>query len=67
MSLFTLNRKLHLGKITFFELLSQVVSVIVLIDLANYRATVWALATAACLLSGDYRKAREKTAQLTVA
>ena len=31
------------------------------------RATVWALATAACLLSGDYRKAREKTAQLTVA
>jgi len=30
------------------------------------RATVWALATAACLLSGDYRKAREKTAQLPV-
>ena len=30
------------------------------------RATVWALATAACLLSGDYRKAREKTAQLAV-
>jgi hypothetical protein len=31
------------------------------------RATAWALATAACLLSGDYRKAREKTAQLAVA
>ena len=31
------------------------------------RATVWALATAACLLSGDYTRAREKTAQLTVA
>ena len=30
------------------------------------RATVWALATAACLVSGDYRKARETTAQLPV-
>jgi hypothetical protein len=31
------------------------------------RATVWALATAACLVSGDYRKARETTAKLAVA
>jgi Asparagine synthase len=30
------------------------------------RATVWALATAACLYSGDYRKAREKPEQLAV-
>jgi hypothetical protein len=30
------------------------------------RATVWALATAACLLSGDYRKARETAPQLAV-
>ncbi len=30
------------------------------------RATVWALATAACLVSGDYRKAREPTHQLPV-
>jgi hypothetical protein len=30
------------------------------------RATVWALATAACLLSGDYRKARETAPQLPV-
>jgi hypothetical protein len=30
------------------------------------RATVWALATVACLASGDYRKAREKTHQLPV-
>ena len=30
------------------------------------RATVWALATAACLLSGDYRKAREPASQLAV-
>ena len=30
------------------------------------RATVWALATAACLLSGDYRRARETAAQLAV-
>jgi hypothetical protein len=31
------------------------------------RATVWALATAACLFSGDYRNAREPSPQLTVA
>jgi hypothetical protein len=31
------------------------------------RASVWALATAACLVSGDYRKAREATPQLPVA
>jgi hypothetical protein len=30
------------------------------------RGSVWALATAACLLSGDYRRAREKAAQLAV-
>jgi hypothetical protein len=30
------------------------------------RGTVWALATVACLASGDYRKAREKTHQLPV-
>jgi Asparagine synthase len=30
------------------------------------RGTVWALATAACLVSGDYRQAREKAPQLTV-
>ena len=30
------------------------------------RASVWALATAACLVSGDYRKARETTHQLPV-
>jgi hypothetical protein len=30
------------------------------------RATVWALATVACLVSGDYRKAREPTHQLPV-
>ena len=30
------------------------------------RATVWALATAACLVSGDYRKAREPAPQLAV-
>jgi asparagine synthase (glutamine-hydrolysing) len=30
------------------------------------RATVWALATAACLVSGDYRNAREPTHQLPV-
>ena len=30
------------------------------------RASVWALATVACLVSGDYRKAREKTHQLPV-
>jgi len=31
------------------------------------RASVWALATAACLVSGDYRHARETTPQLAVA
>lgn len=31
------------------------------------RASVWALATAACLVSGDYRKAREAAHQLPVA
>ena len=31
------------------------------------RATVWALATLACLLSGDYRRARDATPHLTVA
>ena len=31
------------------------------------RASVWALATAACLVSGDYRHAREPTHQLPVA
>ena len=31
------------------------------------RPSVWALATAACLVSGDYRKARETTPQLPVA
>ena len=31
------------------------------------RPSVWALATAACLASGDYRKARETTPQLPVA
>ena len=30
------------------------------------RATVWALATLACLVSGDYRNAREKTHHLPV-
>jgi hypothetical protein len=30
------------------------------------RASVWALATVACLVSGDYRKARESTPQLPV-
>ena len=30
------------------------------------RASVWALATAACLVSGDYRRAREPTHQLPV-
>ena len=30
------------------------------------RASVWALATVVCLVSGDYRKAREKTPQLPV-
>jgi hypothetical protein len=30
------------------------------------RATVWALATAACLLSGDYRNAREQSPRLPV-
>jgi Asparagine synthase len=30
------------------------------------RATIWALATAACLVSGDYRKAREPAPQLPV-
>jgi asparagine synthase (glutamine-hydrolysing) len=30
------------------------------------RGTVWALATAACLVSGDYRKARETAPQLPV-
>src|SRR5262249_17000292 len=30
------------------------------------RASVWALATAACLVSGDYRKAREPAHQLPV-
>jgi hypothetical protein len=30
------------------------------------RATVWALATVACLVSGDYRHARETTPQLPV-
>ncbi len=30
------------------------------------RASVWALATVACLVSGDYRKARESTHQLPV-
>jgi hypothetical protein len=30
------------------------------------RGTVWALATLACLTSGDYRKAREKTHHLPV-
>ena len=30
------------------------------------RATIWALATLACLLSGDYRRARDASPQLTV-
>jgi len=30
------------------------------------RGTVWALATLACLLSGDYRNAREPAAPLSV-
>ena len=30
------------------------------------RGTVWALATMACLFSGDYRNARAETALLTV-
>ena len=30
------------------------------------RTSVWALATAACLVSGDYRKAREHHPQLPV-
>ena len=50
-----------------FDVLSQPAVEKVLTPPHADRATVWALATAACLLSGDYRKAREKTAQLTVA
>jgi len=50
-----------------FEVLSQPTVEKLLTPPHADRATVWALATAACLFSGDYRKAREKTPHLTVA
>jgi hypothetical protein len=49
-----------------FDVLSQPAVERVLTPPHADRATVWALATAACLLSGDYRQAREKTHQLPV-
>jgi len=50
-----------------FEVVSQPAAEKLLTPPHADRGSVWALATAACLLSGDYRRARETTEQLTVA
>ncbi len=49
-----------------FDVVSQPAAEKLLTPPHTDRASVWALATAACLLSGDYRKAREKTHHLPV-
>ncbi len=49
-----------------FDVVSQPAAEKLLTPPHEDRGSVWALATAACLLSGDYRRAREKAAQLAV-
>ena len=49
-----------------FDVVSQPAAEKLLTPPHTDRASVWALATAACLLSADYRKAREKTHHLPV-
>jgi len=49
-----------------FDVVSQEVAERLLTPPHTDRGTVWALATVACLTSGDYRKAREKTHHLPV-
>ena len=49
-----------------FDMVSQPAAEKLLTPPHADRATVWALATAACLVSGDYRKAREPASQLAV-
>jgi hypothetical protein len=51
---------------TLFDVVSRPAAERLLTPPHADRATVWALATAACLVSGDYRKAREPTHQLPV-
>jgi Asparagine synthase len=58
---------LDLGTVSgLFDVVSQPAAEKLLAAPQADRATVWALATAACLLSGDYRRARETAAQLAV-
>jgi hypothetical protein len=49
-----------------FDVVSRTAAEQVLAGPQADRPTVWALATAACLVSGDYRKARETPQKLTV-
>jgi hypothetical protein len=49
-----------------FDVVSQPAAEKLLTPPHTDRASVWALATAACLFSADYRKAREKTHHLPV-
>lgn len=49
-----------------FDVVSQPAAERLLTPPHTDRASAWALATAACLLSGDYQKAREKTHHLPV-
>jgi hypothetical protein len=51
---------------TLFDVVSRPAAERLLTPPHADRATVWALATAACLVSGDYRNAREPTHQLPV-
>ncbi|HEX4292343.1 MAG TPA: hypothetical protein VH021_25700, partial [Trebonia sp.] len=51
---------------TLFDVVSRPAAERLLTPPHADRATVWALATAACLVSSDYRKAREPTHQLPV-
>jgi len=51
---------------TLFDVVSRPAAERLLTPPHADRATVWALATAACLVSGDFRKAREQTHQLPV-
>ena len=52
---------------TLFDVVSRPAAEKLLTPPHADRASAWALATAACLTSGDYRKAREATPQLPVA
>ncbi|HEY1664999.1 MAG TPA: asparagine synthase-related protein [Trebonia sp.] len=51
---------------TLFDVVSRPAAERLLTPPHADRATVWALATAACLVSGDFRNAREPTHQLPV-